>query len=230
MTAYFEGRLSDSPYIHMVWRGRVIGDYYPVCPADVRWNLLLLKREGRVKVTVEGPTDQFIAKSQTEGSEFLVIKFKLGAFMPHLPVTNLLNADALLPDASSRSFWLKGSAWQFPDFENAETFVDRLVREGLLVVDPVVDAALKEYPVASPRTLRRRFLHVTGLPQGTIRQIERAQFASSLLEHGTPILDVVEQAGYADQPHLTRAMRRFIGTTPARIAQTPPLVESPAAM
>jgi hypothetical protein len=26
--------------------------------------------------------------------------------------------------------FLKGSAWQFPDYENAETFVDRLVRRG----------------------------------------------------------------------------------------------------
>jgi AraC-like DNA-binding protein len=27
----------------------------------------------------------------------------------------------------------------------------------------------------------------------------------------------VEQAGYADQPHLTRSLRRFIGETPAQI-------------
>jgi AraC-like DNA-binding protein len=38
-----------------------------------------------------------------------------------------------------------------------------------------------------------------------------------MLERGVPILDTVDQAGYADQPHLTRAMRRFWGYTPAQI-------------
>jgi AraC-like DNA-binding protein len=31
--------------------------------------------------------------------------------------------------------------------------------------------------------------------------------------------DVVYQAGYADQPHLTRSLKRFIGYTPAQLAQ-----------
>ncbi len=31
------------------------------------------------------------------------------------------------------------------------------------------------------------------------------------------ILDTVERAGYFDQPHLTRSLKRFIGQTPAQI-------------
>jgi AraC-like DNA-binding protein len=34
----------------------------------------------------------------------------------------------------------------------------------------------------------------------------------------------VQEAGYFDQPHLTRAFRRFIGWTPAAIVEkSPPL-------
>ena len=33
----------------------------------------------------------------------------------------------------------------------------------------------------------------------------------TLLEQGVPILDTVHQMGYADQPHLTRSMRRLAG-------------------
>jgi hypothetical protein len=33
------------------------------------------------------------------------------------------------PEQRAQSFWLNGSAWQFPDYDNVETFVDRLVRE-----------------------------------------------------------------------------------------------------
>ena len=220
MSAVFEGRLSDSPYIEMIWRGHVERDYAPVCPADVRWNLLFSKRNGKVRVSVEGATSHNVPKTQFEGSEFLVIKFKLGIFMPTLSVGNLLNRDAILPGAASQSFWLNGSAWQFPDFNNAETFVDRLVRDGLLLREPVVNAVLQEQPLAmSSRTVRRRFLQATGLTPKTIQQIERAQRAAALLERGVSILDAVYQVGYADQPHLTRSLRRFYGQTPAQIAR-----------
>jgi hypothetical protein len=204
----------------MVWRGRVLIDYSPVCPADVRWNLLFATRNGRLEVSVEGATTSFVPKNQFEGNEFLVIKFKLGTFLPFLPAGNLLNGDAKLPDGAGKSFWLNGSVWQYPDFENAETFVERLVRNDVLVHDPVVGAALHDHSLAwSSRTVRRRFLRATGLTPKLVQQIERAQQASALLERGVSILDVVHQAGYADQPHLTRSLRRFIGTTPAQIAR-----------
>jgi hypothetical protein len=221
MDAFFEGRTSDSPYIEMIWRGHVERDYFPVCPADVRWNLLFTKYGRDVKVSAEGATTQFVPKSQYEGVEFLVIKFKLGTFMPYLPAGDLLNGDAILPEAVGKSFWLNSAVWQFPDYDNVETFVDQLVREGALVTDPVVKAALQEQPQpVSARTVRRRFLHSTGLTYNGIQQIERAHQAVSLLEQGVSILDTVYEAGYADQPHLTRALRRFIGQTPAQIVRS----------
>ncbi len=72
------------------------------------------------------------------------------------------------------------------------------------------------------RTLRYRFLRATGYTQGAIRQYERAQKAASLLEQGMPVLDTVFEAGYFDQPHLTRALRRWIGHTPAQILRAEP--------
>lgn len=41
-----------------------------------------------------------------------------------------------LPEGMRGSFWLRGSTWQVPDYENADTFVERLVRDGSLVSDP----------------------------------------------------------------------------------------------
>jgi len=220
VSAVFEGRLSDSPFIEIIWRGHVERDYAPVCPADVRWNLLFTKQHGKLRVSAEGATSQFVPKIQFEGAEFLVIKFKLGVFMPYLPAGHLLNADAILPEATNHSFWLNGSSWQLPSFDNAETFVDRLVRSDVLVREPLVNAALLNYPLeVSPRTVRRRFLLATGLTPTTIQQIERAKQAAALLEQGVPILDTVFQLGYADQPHLTRSLKRFIGHTPAQIAR-----------
>ncbi len=220
MNDVFEGRKSDSPYIEMIWRGRTGSNYTAVCPADVRWNLLFRRQNGRVTVSAEGATTQYVAKSQADSSDFLVIKFRLGVFMPYLPAAKLLNGDATLPEAAFQAFWLNGAAWEFPDYDNAETFVDRMVREGALAADPVVKAALKAPALdVSERTVRRRFLQSTGLTHGAIQQIERAQQAAALLEQGEAILDAVHLAGYADQPHMTRSLKRFIGQTPAQIAR-----------
>ena len=123
-----------------------------------------------------------------------------------------------LPGVGERSFCLDGTAWQFPDYENADTFVDRLVREGLLVREPVVDAVLQgQLSDVSARSVQRRFVHATGLSQRAIQQIERARTAMTLLQRGVSILDTVHEAGYYDQPHLTRSLKRLLGQTPAEI-------------
>jgi AraC-like DNA-binding protein len=155
----------------------------------------------------------------TDGVEILWVKFSLGAFMPHLPIRNFLDTEMTLPGASSRSFWLNGEAWQFPDYDNVETFVDRLVWNDVLVRDPIVSTVLNDQPhELSPRTVRHRFLRATGLTHSLIRQIERAQQAEACLQQGASILDTVFELGYYDQPHLTRSLKRWIGHTPAQIS------------
>jgi methylphosphotriester-DNA--protein-cysteine methyltransferase len=140
--------------------------------------------------------------------------------MPYMPASNLVDGDRVLPEAASMSFYLNGFSWQLPNFNNVETFVDRLVRHDLLVVDPVVNAVLhNQTSVLSSRTVRRRFLYATGLTPKVIQQIERAQQAASLLAQGTSILDATYRLGYADQPHLTRSLRRYYGQTPAQIVR-----------
>jgi hypothetical protein len=176
---------------------------------------------GKTMITARGPETKASKADFPADAEFFGITFKLGTFMPHLSVKNLLDRqDATLPGASSKSFWLHGSAWELPTFENGDVFVDRLIRQGILVRDPVVEAAIQGHtPDMSIRSLQYRFLQATGLTHKTIQQIERARSAVSLLEQGTPILETALELGYFDQAHLTNSMKRFIGKTPAQIAQ-----------
>jgi methylphosphotriester-DNA--protein-cysteine methyltransferase len=55
------------------------------------------------------------------------------------------------------------------------------------------------------------------MTQSHIRQIDRARRAETLLQQGMSILDTVYEAGYFDQPHLTRALKQWIGHTPTQI-------------
>jgi AraC-like DNA-binding protein len=180
--------------------------------------MVRVRYKGDTRLLVVGPVTTAGGLSYTEGAEILWIKFKLGTFMPHRPVRDFVDAETRLPGATSQSFWLKSSAWRFPDYENADTFVDRLVREDVLAWDPVVSAALQRQRQAlSSRTVRHRFLQATGLSQNQIQRVERAQRAEALLRQGVSILDTVDAAGYSDQPHLTRSLKQWIGYTPAQL-------------
>jgi hypothetical protein len=189
--------------------------------AACHWVMVVTRVEGKTFLTVRGPeTKATMADLPAEGEWFGVL-FKLGTFMPLMRSSDLRDRnDVTLPNATSRSFWLDGSAWEFPNFENMETFVNRLVRSGLVRTDRTVVGALRgELQQVTTRTEQRRVLQITGLTRGAIHQIERARRATLLLKQGRPILDVVHETGYYDQAHLTRSLQRFIGQSPARIAR-----------
>ena len=217
----FEDRPSDSPFVERVWRCRSerAGRFLSI--ASSHWEMVVTRHRGETTLTVRGPETKVSAIDCPAEGEWTGIRFKLGTFMPHLPVANLIDRqDVTLPGATGRSFWLNGSAWDYPRFENAETFVARLVQGSLVVRDSAVDAALRdERQMLSLRTAQRRFLQATGMTRGTFRQIERARYATNLLKQGVSILDAVHEAGFFDQAHLTRSLKRLIGQTPARIVR-----------
>jgi AraC-like DNA-binding protein len=214
----FEERPSDTPFVERIWRAHSqrAGSFISV--AASHWEMVVTRQHGQTILTVRGPETKATPLQCSADGEWLGIRFKLGTVMPHLPASHLVDGGVNLPDAGSRSFWLHRSAWQFPDFDTADTFVERLVRDELLIREPVVQAALQnQLKDRSLRTAQRHFLRTTGLTHSTVRQIERARYATILLRQGRAILDVVYEAGYFDQPHLTRALKHFIGLTPAQL-------------
>lgn len=215
---HIETRPADSSLADTIWRSesRAAGPFLSI--ATNRVELVVSRHEGRLYCTVRGPeTHATVAHCPPEG-EWVGIQFKLGVFLPHLPTSDLVDGDIELPSACRRSFWLHGSAWEFPTFENAEVFVERLLRAEVLVREPVVEAAIQNEPTdVTQRTLERRFLRATGLTRSAAEQITRARHATNLLQQGTSIGDTVALAGYYDQPHLTKSLRRLIGRTPAQL-------------
>lgn len=221
MSFVFDERPSDSPLVERIWRTQSERAGNFMSRAASNWEMVVTRYNGKTSLTAHGPETKATLADFPSNAEFFGITFRLGTFMPHLPVRNLLDRkDATLPEATSQSFWLHGSAWQFPDFDNADTFVAQLVRAGLLVRDPVVDAVLQGQPPGlSVRAVQNRFLQATGLTHKAVQQIERARLAAALAVQGVPILDIVYEAGYYDQAHLTNALKRFTGQTPGQLAR-----------
>jgi len=218
----FEDRASDSPFVEKVWRCHSERADAFLSIAACHFEMAVTRLRGKIFITLRGPETKATTIDCPAEGEWLGIRFKLGTFMPRfLPGSLRDQKDVTLPDATSRSFWLNGSAWQYPDFNNAETFIKRLLKAGLISRDSAVDAALQRQPPAlSLRSIQRHFLRTTGITYATYRQIERARYATNLLREGVSILDAIHLAGYFDQAHLTRSLRYLVGQTPTKIIQS----------
>jgi AraC-like DNA-binding protein len=220
MVITFDERIPDSPYIESISHGITTAAGELIRPAENSWHMVVVRDWGKPKLFLVGPLTTSGIATFGEGGEVIWIRFRLGAFMPHVRFQEVLDIETLLPEAASKSFWLKGSAWQFPTYENVDTFIEQLVRQEILVHDPLVSAVMQDHPHdLSPRTVRHRFLQSTGVTQNHIRQVERARQAAALLSNGLSILDTVHELGYFDQPHLTKSLKQWVGYTPAQLLQ-----------
>jgi len=218
---HFEDRASDHPFVEKVWRCHSERADPFLSVAANSFEMVVTHLEGKYVLTLRGPETKATAIECPGEGEWVAIRFNAGTFMPQfLPGSLRDHNDVNLPPATSHSFWLNGSALDYPSFENAETFVKRLSKSGILSRDPMVEDTLLRRPrELSLRSAQRHFLRSTGVTYAIFRQIERARSATILLREGVSILDVVSRLGYFDQAHLTRSLRRFIGETPAKIIQ-----------
>lgn len=215
----FERRSSRSPMIEQTWQTRSEPGESFISVAVSHWEMVVTRERGTAWLTVRGPETKATTSPVPPDAGFFGIQFSLGTFMPGLPPGRLVDHSLTLPRATTTAFWLAGSRWELPGPDNADVFADRLARAGLLVHDPVVSAALRgEAGGLSARSVERRVSRATGLTCGAIRQIRRAERAVELLSRGMPLLEVARRAGYADQPHMTRSLKRLAGKTPSQIA------------
>ncbi|MGW6455893.1 helix-turn-helix domain-containing protein [Streptomyces sp. NPDC055078] len=223
MELAIESRASELPYIERVWRSRSDGAGRMMSVATSHWELVFWERLGQVWAAVQGPEPSASRAPVPGDAAFFGITFALGTSMPHIPVSGLVGGSAAIPDVTRRSVWLKGSAWHVPGYDNAEAFVRRMVREGIVDLDPVVPAVLGgARPDVSERTLQRRFVAATGLTRGAVRQIHRARRAAVLVQEGVPAQEVVHRLGYFDQPHLARSLSRYVGRTATELTAPDP--------
>jgi AraC-like DNA-binding protein len=218
---HFEDRPSDHPFVEKVWRCQSDRADTFLSVAANSFEIAITRLGGKSFLTLRGPETTASALDCPAGGAWVCVRFKVGTFMPRfLPGSLRDHKDVTFPAATGHSCWLNGSALEYPDFDNAEIFVKRLAKSGMLSRDPiVVDTLLRRPYELSLRSAQRHFLRSTGVTYTTFRQIERARTATNLLREGVSTLDVVSRLGYFDQAHLTRSLRRFIGQTPRQITQ-----------
>jgi hypothetical protein len=189
--------------------------------ASVRPGIGFARIGGRTTVHLRGPATRATPLTCPPDTEYFGVDFRLGAYLPTFPPSGLANLnDAVLPTLPGGRVLVDGEAWEMPNPTNVDVFVDRLVRAGLLVVDPLVeDLRHGDVRGLPARTAQSRFVRAVGVSRRTLHVIERARTAARLLRGGASIADVVFAAGYHDQPQLTRSLRALLGYTPGEVAR-----------
>jgi Helix-turn-helix domain len=219
MEFVIDNQKSNSPLVESIWSSQSTEAGSFTSLAVSTSELVFTREHGAISINMRGPESKATTAHGPGNAEFFGITFKLGAYLPTLPPTHLLDRHAVLASVG-KTFWLDDHALPIPGAQDADDFVERLVRLGLLrfetTVEPLVRNEFFER-LATVRTLQRRFLQATGLSHRAVQSIEKARQAVALLEAGISIPDVVHDLGYTDQPHLTKMLRHLVGCTPARI-------------
>jgi hypothetical protein len=219
MLLTFNDRQSPSSYIERVWRCHSTqgGSFHSMAEGNLE--LVITRLEGFSLVTLRGPVTRAETIACPPNGRWLAIRFRLGVFFRDLPTAALLDHNDLnFPVWPDGKFRFAGRAWELPTYENAEIFVERLAKCGVIGVEPVVQAAIHgERQALGQRSVQRRFLRAVGMTHATFQKIERARHAVELLRGGASVLDVIHDAGYFDQAHLGRSLKRLIGLTPKAV-------------
>lgn len=218
MSYTYEDKYPDSLYIDKIWHTRTTSDGVFTAGLDGNWDIIISKTARNVHVTVNGIGKHAVKVPYTAGIDSVGIALKPGVFLQDLKGKDIVDSQHTLSKGDISYVEISEQLFKIPDFDSAEKFVDELIENGILLINPVVSSLNGgDTKGISDRSLRRHTTHTTGLSPYFFHQIQRAQQATQLLQQGMPIAQAAIEAGYTDQAHMTKAVKALMGLTPAQI-------------
>lgn len=214
MTQRHTSRTSPSPLVDHVWHTENITDGVYIATPDCAWDLLALQlQDGTRRMMLAGQQTKYLDVPYTAGTSAVVISFTASAYLAGFKGDELVNATIMLPSDDAGHFILLDHSFEFPEYETAEKLVTSMISTGILKQDDIVASVLEGQPKAmSSRTMQRHFHEVTGISRKALAKIQRAQDAVKMLQAGTATAEVAAEVGYTDQSHLTKDLKKIMGS------------------
>lgn len=201
-----------------VWRAEVDEPgTYPQTGSEY-WGISFIRRpDGSYGAELDGPRMHSTVVAGHLGEHYWGVELAAYVVLRGVPKQAVLGATVPLPVVDGE-VELSGFRAPVPGWAELEAWVDHLAACGALLVDGEVRRALAgDRAGASERTWQRRYRRTVGLTSQQVEQLHRAEHAYVLLQQGVAPAEAAVEAGFADQPHLTRALRLIQGRTPAAI-------------
>lgn len=218
MSFTYEEKVINSLYIDKIWHTYTTSDGIYTASLDGNWDIIISRAPDATYFMVNGVGKGAVQVPYTAGVESIGIALKPGVFLRDLKGRDIVDTQHVLVKGTSEYVELGDHLFKIPVFATAEAFVSKLAQKGVLLTDKVVSSFSDgNTKGASERSLRRHVTQATGLSPYFFSQIQRAQYATQLLQQGMSIAQVAIEAGYSDQAHLTKAVKLLMGRTPAQI-------------
>jgi len=210
-------RLSYSPFVESVWKCNAPVTTSRTVIADPSISISLVESGGKAQVIISGPVTKPYRVPLPAGYVRTTIRLKPAVFLKGFSTYELRGNPLIFPADSQARFWFKGICFQFPGFNQAELLINDLFKW-----DCLSRADLRrDGRASSDRTYSRHVQSITGLSPYQLYQLQRMHTALRLLRQGVPPADVAIELGFADQSHLTRASKQFLGYTPNQSTDLP---------
>jgi len=216
----YEQRASESALANCMWRARATRDGNFTDPASERWSLNFVRQQnGIMTVEIYGPSTSPRVLNWRKGETYWGIDFNAYVLMPGFNKEQITGVHLTLP-VTDGEFEIGVHRIKVADYEHLEQLVDGMQTAGVLTESSLVHRVLAgKTSGTSERNRQRQVRRVTGLSQKQILQVRRARYAEELLRDGYLPAEVAQLAGYADQPHMTRAIKQTMGKTPGQIVR-----------
>jgi hypothetical protein len=188
--------------------------------ADPCISIILVKSNSSTEVIIRGPETKPREELYMPGYTWIGIRLRPGVQLKNFPNQHFTDSFRMLPADSNGRFQFEGTLLQFPDFNNAEQLIEQMHDLGY-ISGKVINS--QEFPKQgmSSKSYYRFIKRSTGLSPYKLHQLQRMAEAFHLLRQGVPPATVAAELGFADQAHLHRAVKQFLGHTPKELLRWP---------
>lgn len=217
---YWKERSSELAAIDSVWTGSASEITPRTVLADPCSSIIFVKGSDSSQVILRGPETKPRGDILLPGYTWIGIRLKPGIQLKGFPVQHFTDKFRMLPADSSGHFEFEGTRLQFPGFEKVEQLIEHMYDLGYLSGKAFDGQALHKQGM-SAKSYSRHIKRSTGLSPYKLRQLQRMAEALRLLRQGVPAAKVASELGFADQAHLTRAAKQFLGHSPKELMKWP---------
>jgi AraC-like DNA-binding protein len=206
--------------IASVWAIRAAVIMERIVPADPCISIILVQSDASAEVIIRGPETAPRSEILLPGYTWIGIRLLPGVRIKNVPTQQLTDSFRILPADANGQFQFEGTLLQFPSFSNAEELIKQMRDLGYISGKALNDQGSPRQVISS-KSYSRFVKRNTGLPPYKLHQLQRISDALGLLRQGMSAASVASELGFADQAHLTRAAKQFLGYTPKELLRWP---------
>lgn len=218
-TAWRE-RPSGSDLIASVWTCSPTEITPRTVLADPCTSIILVRTSERTKIVLRGPETKPRNEHYMPNTTWIGIRLYPGVRLKNFDAQKYLDCSRPLQANSNGDFHFEGTLLSFPEFDKAEVLIEQMYDLGY-IRGGVIDIQGVSRKELSSKAYSRYIKQNTGLSPYKLHQLQRMSKVFRLIQERVPLSTIAFDEGFADQAHLHRAVKQYLGHTPKELLRWP---------